>query len=343
MTDVLGGIASDLRAMGYYEAGPGDWQPDPLVGIANALRSAGYTEVGPGNWQPPDQSGPGDQSITQAEALPDTTAADESAKAVLQTALDDVGLGSLGGWAWQRYLDGASEAQIFLELRDQPAYKARFPYMDALRARGQAISEKEAIALERTYAGIAHQYGLPVGFYDTPDDFVKFITQNVSPAELSERLQMYQALVFDTDPVVRQELNRIYGVTEGDILANWIDPNRSLPFLTQRFGAVQSGAAAQRSGFGALTRTEAELLADIDPSQAAQGFAQLVSLAEVTGQLPGEIEGPISRKDQLDATFEGNEFARARIERRQRIRASLFAGGGQFAASQKGIAGLGSA
>ncbi len=66
---------------------------------------------------------------------------DMSAKAVLEQALGMYGLSSLAEWAWSRYLETGSTDLVFLELRQQSAYKARFPAMAALAARGQAISE----------------------------------------------------------------------------------------------------------------------------------------------------------------------------------------------------------
>jgi hypothetical protein len=301
---------------------------DPVVGPLTGGVSGRPAEDAPGTTAPP--------------PAPGSPESDEGARALLRRVLDEVGLGVLGDWAWARQLEGWSEAQIWLEMRNQPEYKARYPYMDALRKKGRAISEGDAIKLEKTYAELGRQYGLPVGFYDTPDDFTALISGEVSPAEYSSRLQQDQALVFDTDPTVRQELERVYGVTDGDILANWIDPERSLPFLTQRFGAVQSAAASQRSGYGELTQAEAELLANIDPAQAAQGFGQLVSLAEVTGRLPGENMG-IDRESALSATFQGNENARRRIEDRARKRRAVFEAGGQFSSSQGGVSGIGSA
>ena len=265
----------------------------------------------------------------------------QSARAILEAALATYGLSSLASWAWERWLNGQAIEQIFLDLKATPEYKARFPAMATLAGKGRAISEAEYINIEGAYTSLARQYGLPTGFYDQADDFAGWIAGEVSPAELSTRLQQYQALVYDVDPTVRAELNRIYGISDGDIAAYWIDPNKALPFLSQKFGAAQTAGASQRSGFGALSQGEAELYGNLEPGQAAQGFGLLAGLGEVTGQLVGESEAGMARDQSLAGVLGGNQPAQAELERRARSRRAVFEQGGGFATSRQGVSGAG--
>ena len=105
---------------------------------------------------------------------------DQSARAVLQAALDQYGLGSLAEWAWNRYLETGSTDQVFLELRQQSAYRQRFPAMEALSRSGRAISEASYIEYERTVTQTLHQYGIPRGMYDTPDAIANLLVNDVS-------------------------------------------------------------------------------------------------------------------------------------------------------------------
>lgn len=66
-----------------------------------------------------------------------------SARAAITRVLDQFGLGSLAGWAWQRYVAGVPVEQIMLDLRERPEYRARFPAMRELADRGRAITENE--------------------------------------------------------------------------------------------------------------------------------------------------------------------------------------------------------
>lgn len=272
-----------------------------------------------------------------------TTASSQSAKAILEGALGTYGLTSLADQVWTWYQQGRSIDQIFLDLRTTPEYKARFPAMDSLAQSGHAITESQYINLEQSYAQLGRQYGLPSGFYDQPSDFTTLISGQVSPTEYSARLQDYQSLVYETDPTTRNELNRLYGITTGDIAAYYIDPEKSLPFLQQRFGAAQAAAAAQQSTFGQLSQNEAETLAGKSPAELAAGFTKLAGLGEVTGTLPGEAGSGISQSDQLAAQFQGNAAAQRRIADREARRVADFGSGGGFTSSKSGISGTGSA
>ena len=94
--------------------------------------------------------------------------------------------------------------QILLELRETPEYKTRFPAMDALSKRGRAISEAQYINYEQSAAAVFKAAGLPAGFYDTPDDFSRFLTNDVALPELQKRVEAYQDVAFSQPPEVRQ-------------------------------------------------------------------------------------------------------------------------------------------
>src|SRR5689334_18836184 len=99
------------------------------------------------------------------------TAEQKSARAILDDTLAQYGLSGLGDRLWQQYLNGEPIEQIMVDLRKTPEYKARFPGMEALSKKGRAISEGEYISIERGYAQLFREYGLPAGFYDDPSDF----------------------------------------------------------------------------------------------------------------------------------------------------------------------------
>ena len=270
------------------------------------------------------------------------TAEQTSAKAIINKALSEFGLGALGEWAWSTYLDAGNVDQVMLDLRQRPEYQARFAGMKALADKGRAISESQYVDLERTYVQLYKAVGLPASFYDQPDDFAALIGGEVAPTELRERLQMATVAATSAPREVREELKRLYGVDEGALTAYYLDPNRALPILQQQFASSSVASASRRAGYGDLSRTEAERLASLGltEDQAAKGFGELARSTELFGALPGEATGTIDRASQL-GVLEGNAAAIARLNRRVEERRAAFGGGGGFASDRSGVSGLG--
>lgn len=262
----------------------------------------------------------------------------QSAHSIIDTALSQYGLQSLSTWAWEQYLAGTPIDTIMFQMRQRPEYKLRFPAMDSLAAGGHAISENEYIGYEHAVTGIMRQYGLPAGFYDQPDDFTKLLSGQVSVSEVSQRLAAYSDVVNAQDPQVLREFQDLYGITPGQLTAYAIDPDRATPLLLRQFQASQTAAQAYDSGYGQLTQTEAERYAGANPA----GFSKLAGLSEVLNPLPGETGG-IDRATGLSAEFDQNAAAQAQIAAAQAKRVAAFSQGGQFAGSQQGLVGTGTA
>jgi hypothetical protein len=280
------------------------------------------------------------------------TAEQQSAKALITSNLDSFGLAPLGEWMWQEYMNGVPLDAIWLEMRSRDEYKARFPGMAELQTKGRAISEAQYIDLERQYTQILHANGIPSGIFDQPDQLGKLIGGETSPKEFEDRMNLYSnvaaefAAMPENRPILDQ-LQRLYGVHEnsGDFLAWVIDPNRTMPILQQELQAGRLSSFANRSGFGNLSRSEAENLYqfDITPDQAQQGFKQLYDMRELVTPIIGEQGGTLSRTEQLNSVFGADNAALERIKRRAEQRKAAFSGGGSFAAGQQGISGLGAA
>lgn len=293
------------------------------------------------------EAAPAPAPVVQAPTTPAAgpTDAQKSARALIQSTLEQYGLGALADRLWRQYLDGSPIEQIFNDLRSTPEYKQRFPYMEELARKGRAISEAEAISTERALAQVARAAGLPTGFYDSPDDFAKLIGGEVSPAEWAKRVQLASDAI-NGDPTIQKELGRFAGVfTPGELTAFWLDPDRALPALEQKFQAAKASTAAVRTGFGQLSIEEGTRLAQlgISDDQLSGGFSELAGSRELVSALPGSGESAIGRNDQLAAVFERNAKAIEKLNRRARSRVAVFAGGGSFASSKTGLSGVGSA
>lgn len=250
-------------------------------------------------------------------------------------------------WTYFQTIAGSptAEDEFVYWLREQPEYKQRFAGMEALRKKGRAISEGEYIAIEKQYVSLFRQAGLPAGFYDSPDDFASFIANEVSPQEMSGRLDVARVALYETPPEARDQLARLYGLGPGDVMAFLLDPTKALPIIQQQFTAAEAAAASKLSGFGLLTRQEAERvgLSGRNFAQLSEGFDQLARSTELFQPILGEQGETFSRGDQLDAAF-GSDTAKARrLQRRAQERVAKFQGGGGWAQGRDGTTGLGSA
>ncbi len=242
------------------------------------------------------------------------------------------GLQAMAPRAWDYYqANQPSEAEFMAWLREQPEYKTRFPAMEELGKRGWAKTEAEYIAIEQQYATNLSEYGIPKGFYDDPSDFTAWMLANKSPNEIRGRLEIAKQYLYTTPPEVRAEAARL-GFVEGDLIANLLDPEKALPLLQQQFLAAQTGAGARMAGYGMLTTSEAEQLAQLGVGfdQARQGFGQLVQAQELfTPMIGDQGETAIGREEQIGAVG-GNPAAARRIADRARKRQAEFESGGRF-------------
>lgn len=318
---------------------------DPITGIPGGTPFPGSTD--PATGAAPGAGGAVEDPLNLED--PNQAAIDEAkrlrqndARARILSVLAEYGLESLADFVWQQILAGKSDAEVLQDIRNTQQFKDRFPAIEARTKAGLApISPGEYVAYERQARQIMRASGLPENFYDSKDDFTRFLVGDVSISELNDRVQLGKQAAFEAPAEVREMLVRDYGMTEGDLTAFFLDEKAALPLLEKKYRAAQIGGAGVRTGFGS-TRVENERLADlgITAGQAEQGFGVLSDSQELFGALD-RGEDTISRTEQIGAALEGNSAARRRIEQRRRRRQSQFESGGSFASGQTGVSGLG--
>jgi hypothetical protein len=264
------------------------------------------------------------------------------AYARLQTVLNEYGLGSLAATVQAWLIEGLSEDEIVQRMRETPEFKTRFPAIEERRKKGLApISPGEYVAYERQARQMMRAAGIPEGFYDQQEDFTTFLVNDMSLAEMGDRITLAADAAFKMPAEDREALSR-WGLGPGDMTAYWLDPTKAQPMLERKQAAAKLSGAAQRSRFGGLDEGTATGLAQlgVTASQAEQGFGQLYDARELFGALDAG-EDAIGQGEQIDAAFRGNAQAQRRIEQRKRRRQGVFEGGGGFASGQGGITGLG--
>lgn len=258
------------------------------------------------------------------------------ARDLIRQYLADLGLTSETDWAIEQVIAGRSPEAVQIDLEARPAFQARFPGYQQLKQAGKAVSVNQWLAYETQARQVLRGAGLPEGFYDQPEDFAKFIVNDVSVAELQQRTQMAEDAVYREYDV---EGARLYGLDSGDFMAMILDPTVAQPLVERKFRAAQAATVAQRSTFGALDAAQAERVGALTSSveQAQQGFTQLAGQKDLFAAQAGESE--IGADTQIAAAFGGDAAARQQVENRQRRRAAAYEQGGGVVQGQTGYVG----
>ena len=266
----------------------------------------------------------------------------------LKAILTYYGLGTLADVLSARIVDDPTLVEnptvLLSSVRDTTEYKTRFKGNEARRKAGlPELSPFDYVGLEKSFRDTLRANSLPVGFYDTQDDFANFIGQDISPNELNARVSQGYNAVMQAEPGTKAELKQLYGLSDGDIAAFFIDPTRfNQSDAIKKAQAAQVASEARRQAGFTLDATAAEALATegITRGQAAQGFQQIGATQELLGMnLQGETA--LTQQEQIAGTFGTNQAAAQRIATRRRKRQATFEQGGGFAGAQTGTTGLG--
>jgi len=196
------------------------------------------------------------------------------------------GLDGLADVIKKLVIEGASEATITFALQESPEYKQRFKANEARLAKGLAVLKpNEYIAVEDSYRQALRAYGLIV--FDTDEYVSRFIENDVSPSELTARIQLATDRVINAAPQVRNTLINFYGLNDVDLIAYTLDPKGQLPTIEKQISVAEIGAAAARQGFQQVDRSNAEYLKSlgITQEQAIKGFSDIASILPTATKL----------------------------------------------------------
>lgn len=187
------------------------------------------------------------------------------------------GLESLAPVIFNYVKQGYGADTISVLLQDTDAYKQRFAGNQLRQKAGLAVlSPADYLATEASYRQILQSAGLPAGFYDQPSDFTSWIGGDVSPTEVQNRVNLAVQDSSQASDSVKQALQQMYGVSQGDLTAYFLDADRSLPILQKQAQAAQFGAEALKRGL-ALDTSNLEDMATsgLSQDQVASGFSQI--------------------------------------------------------------------
>jgi hypothetical protein len=267
------------------------------------------------------QNVPVPQSLTQTQSNSKNSAYD-----LLYSQFALYGLESLVAPLKDLITEATSEGELTLMLRQTDAYKKRFAANAQRIAQGLgAISEADYIGLEDQYQNIMRQYGLPDTYYTKgemgrQEGFEKFIANDISAAELEDRIMTAQNRVINANPEVSRALKEFYpDITNGDILAYTLDPKNAIKNIQRKVTAAEIGGAAMGQGLKtSLSRAEELAAAGITKDQAQQGY-QTVAEVSPRGSLLSDIykQGPYGQTQAEQEVFNLAGSAEAARQRKK--------------------------
>lgn len=259
------------------------------------------------------------KSILDSFKLGDTAFIDEIVSAITNERVDQNS---------STFLD-----DIGVLLSDSPYLKTRFSANETRKQNNlPPLPLTEILQLENSYTTALQASGMPAGFYDDPaTDFQGFIARNTSPAEINRRVNEGYTAVKNADPEVIKQFKELYGVTEGELAAYFLDPTRQEASITKSMESATIAAEGRRAAGIQLGVGQAEELqqAGVTSAAARQGFANIAAQQDLFNPLQGEEA--ISQTEQVGGTFGTNTAAAQRIAQRKRQRSAEFETGGGFA------------
>lgn len=141
----------------------------------------------------------------------------------------------------------------------QEAYFRRFPAVQQIRELNKQ-RQKDGLPImaepsPATYVELEKGYrqavrGLPPGLFDTVDSITEYIVNDVSPTEVQERALVAKNYInYDANDAIKTELRRLYGMTNEEMAAYVLDPEKTLGYVESLYQkrlatATVAGAAA---------------------------------------------------------------------------------------------------
>jgi hypothetical protein len=290
--------------------------------------------------------------LKQKDEINKTTARSD-ARLLLSKSLKGANLESLTDYVFELIaadkLTGSNPDVFEALIQDRPEYQTRFAGNAGRIANGlPKLDMASYIALETSYRDTMRANGIPSRFYDQPDDFAKLIEGDVSPAEMQKRVEQGFAAVKDADPEVVRQMQALYGVTEPELAAYFIDPTRMKPELDGKQLARQAQAAkiaarsVEQGGINVTGEAAKVLYEDLatrgfTDAQIMAGFQEIGKLGEL--KIGREGEAALSQQQIVQQQFGVDMGAQAELERRKRLRVGEFQGGGTFARATGDVSG----
>jgi hypothetical protein len=236
--------------------------------------------------------------------------------ATLMDRFNKYGLGSLANKIQELAIDGATESTITLQLQETPEYQARFSANNARIKQGlQVLNPAEYLSLEDGYRQVLRAYGLKS--FDTDAYVQQFIANDVSAAELSNRVVTAVQRVQNADPAIQQQLRDYYGIGQQDLVAYVLDPQQQFQKIQRQVASAEIGVAAGRQGLRPGVAVAEQLAAQgVTQAEAQKGYATIADILPTAEKLSSIYGTTLDTYGQSEAEQEVfNSLASAQRKR----------------------------
>jgi hypothetical protein len=270
--------------------------------------------------------------------------------AAIKALLSSYGIGDLGDAVANAVIKGYSEDTIDLIMQDPNsndplalAFQKRFSANKARAAAGKSVISPGAyLALERQYTETMRQFG--VAGLAKPETLSSFISNDISPSEVTDRVSLAVQRVQNADPETKRALAEYYPMlNQTDIVASFLDPKDALPALQRKITMAEIGGAGLVQGMKVAQTTAADL-ADygVTQDEARKGYATIAELTPRADFLSQISAGPDYGQTEAEAeVFKGTASAKRARQSLTAIEQARFQGSagtakGSLGASRQG-------
>lgn len=214
-------------------------------------------------------------------------------------------------------ISGASEDTIALQLQETDEYKQRFIGNEERIKKGLRVLDPGTyLGIEDRYRQIIRAYGLKQ--FDNDSYVTQFISNDVSPEELTSRVVNAVQRVQNADPAVSAMLRQYYNIGTTDMVAYVLDPSNQLPKIERQIAAAEIGVAAGRQGLTAGVNVAEQLAAQgVTEAEARRGYSTVADILPQATKLSQIYTGVLDQYGQAEAEQEVfNSLASAQRKRR---------------------------
>ena len=261
----------------------------------------------------------GNAATAAATKAAEKLAERQSAFDVLRAEMDALGLGALVEPLRGLIQKDVSPSEFAVELRQSEAYKARFAANEGRLKKGlRVLTPGEYLRVEDAYRQTLRTYGLKQ--FDNDQYVRQFIENDISAAELSDRVATAVQRVQNADPAISRTLRDYYGIGQTDLVAYVLDPNQQLQKIQRQVAAAEIGVAARKQGLEAGVTVAEQLAAQgITEAEAQRGYATIADILPTSEKLSQIYGTTLEGYDQAQAEQEVfNQLASAQ-RKRQRL------------------------
>jgi hypothetical protein len=206
-----------------------------------------------------------DREKAKKDALEEKRLAGKSAYDILYAEFDRYGLGSLVKEVEQYIVDGLSEAEFTLKLRQSKPYQQRFAANAKRITNGfAAIDEATYLGLEDSFQSIMQNYGMPAKYYakgelGVQQYFEDAISKNIDPVTFEERV-IEGKKVIDANKTTLDAIKRFYpSLNDGDFLSYVLDSKNAISDIQRKVTSAEIGGAQLGAGLATTAARATEL------------------------------------------------------------------------------------